>query len=47
MIDDINTEIKKICNELIEEAESIANLSSVSHLSKSKVQFSGGDIRLK
>ena len=42
MIDDINTEIKKICNELIEEAESIANLSSVSHLSKSKVQFSGG-----
>lgn len=27
---------------MIEEAESIANLSSVSHLSKSKVQFSGG-----
>lgn len=42
MIDDINTEIQKICNELMEEAESIANLSSVSHLTKSKVQFSGG-----
>ena len=42
MIDDINTEIQKICNELIEEAESIAKLSSVSRLSKSKVQFSGG-----
>ena len=42
MIDDINTEIQKICSELTEEAESIAKLSSVSHLSKSKVQFSGG-----
>lgn len=42
MIDDINAEIQKICNDLIEEAESIAKLPSVSHLSKSKVQFSGG-----
>ena len=42
MIDDINTEIQKICSELTEEAESIAKLSSVSHLSTSKVQFSGG-----
>lgn len=42
MIDDINTEIQKICSELTEEAKSIAKLSSVSHLSKSKVQFSGG-----
>lgn len=39
MIDDINTEIQKICSELTEEAKSIAKLSSVSHLSKSKVQF--------
>ena len=39
MIDDINTEIQKICNELIEEAESIAKLSSVSHLNKYKVRF--------
>ena len=42
MIDEINVEIQKKCNDLIEEAESIAKLSSVSHLSKSKVQFSGG-----
>lgn len=42
MIDDINAEIQKICNELIEEAETIAKLPSVSHLSKSKVQFSSG-----
>lgn len=42
MIEDINAKIQKICNDLIEEAESIAKLPSVSHLSKSKVQFSGG-----
>lgn len=42
MIEDINAEIQKICNDLVEEAESIAKLPSVSHLSKSKVQFSGG-----
>lgn len=45
MIEDINAEIQKICNDLIEEAESIAKLPSVSHLSKSKVQFSGGILR--
>ena len=44
MIEDINAEIQKKCNDLIEEAEAIAKLPSVSHLSKSKVQFSGGII---
>lgn len=44
MIDNINLEIQQICNELVEEAKSIALLPSVSHLSKSKIQFSGGII---
>lgn len=44
MIDNINLEIQQICNELVEEAKSIAQLPSVSHLSKSKIQFSGGII---
>ena len=42
MIDDINFEIHKICNDLVEEAKSMAKLQSVSHLSKSKIQFYGG-----
>lgn len=42
MIEDINIEIQKICDDLVQEAESIAQLPPVSHLSKSKIQFSGG-----
>lgn len=42
MIEDLNNEIQKICDDLVKEAEMIAQLPSVSHLSKSKVQFVGG-----
>ncbi len=42
MIDDLNLEIQRICNELLEDAQIIAQLPPVSHLSKSKIQFTGG-----
>lgn len=42
MIDQINSEIQKKCNDLIEEAKVIAQLPHVSHLSKSWLQFTGG-----
>lgn len=42
MVEELNIEIQRICNDLIEEAQTIAQLSTVSHLSTSKLQFSGG-----
>lgn len=42
MKEELNSEIRKICNDLIEEAQIISQLPSVSHLSKSILQFSGG-----
>lgn len=42
MVENLNIEIQSICNDLMEEAQTIAQLPSVSHLSKSKLQFSGG-----
>lgn len=40
--DDLNLEIQRICNELVEDAQIITQLPPVSHLSKSKIQFAGG-----
>lgn len=42
MIEEINAEILKVCNDLIEEAQIISKLAPVSHLSTSKIQFQGG-----
>lgn len=42
MVEKLNIEIQSICNDLMEETQTIAQLPSVSHLSKSKLQFSGG-----
>ncbi len=42
MIEQLNNMIKQICNDLIDEANIISQLPPVSHLSKSKIQFSGG-----
>ena len=42
MIEQLNKDIELICNKLIDEAGFIAKLDPVSHLSKSKIQFSGG-----
>ena len=42
MKEELDIEIRRICNDLMEEAQTIAKLTPVSHLSKSKIQFSGG-----
>lgn len=42
MIEKLNKDIEQLCKDLLEEASIIAKLPSVSHLSQSTIQFSGG-----
>ena len=41
-VEQYNSEIRKICDELVEEGAIFNQLSPVSHLSKSRIQFVGG-----